>query len=391
MKTSLEGGVQGVREAITERLGTVCHLTTAHRALDNRIFASEVLSLTRTGYDVTVIGQHANREIVDGAQIIPLPVAPGALDRWVWRIIRAWSLARKARADIYHFHDPELLPVGVLLSLSGAQVIYDAHEDYEQKLRSRRLPPVVRHLLPRCWWWAERAASRCFSHVLTADSHTCSKFPAGHTTVISNFPPSTFGAVNCKPKGDKTAFQIMYVGGLTRDRGLVQVIDSLAHLEDLDVQFHVAGETQDPWLRQQLNRDGVVYHGRVPWPQVNAFLSTGDVGVVMLQPTPAYTYCPGENIVKLWEYLAVGLPVVISDFPRLRALIERLDCGLAANPTSPIAIADAIRKLYNSPSERDRLGRNGRRAVLEEYNWEREEIKLLRLYERLTAGGEASP
>ncbi|MCZ7637769.1 MAG: glycosyltransferase [Verrucomicrobia bacterium] len=86
---------------------------------------------------------------------------------------------------------------------------------------------------------------------------------------------------------------------------------------------------------------------------------------------------------KLWEYMAVGLPVVISDFPHLRELVGRLDCGLVADPASPRAIADALRRLHDSPAERARLGQNGRRAVQEEYNWENQERKLLELYGRL--------
>jgi glycosyltransferase involved in cell wall biosynthesis len=365
------------------RGATVCHLTTAHRALDNRIFDSEVLSLARAGYTVTVVGQHLKEESIAGVRVLPLPKPHGKADRWLKLPLRILQAARRVRAQVYHFHDPDLIPVGVLLSLTGARVVYDAHEDYEQKLRSRNLPAGLRRVLPKVWWCGERLASAFFAQVITADSHTQAKFPVGKATTLANFPPLAFGNVKCEPRKCGRPFQIMYVGGLTRDRGLVQVVEALVYLQDLDVEFHIAGETQDGWLLEQFKRPRVVYHGRIPWQGVNRFLAAGDVGVAMLQPIPAYTYYPGENIVKLWEYLAVGLPVVISDFPKLRKLIERLDCGLVADPTSPKAIADAVRKLYGAPAERQRLGENGRRAVREEYNWEKQERKLLDLYARL--------
>lgn len=364
----------------------VCHLTTAHRALDNRIFDSEVLSLARAGYEVVVVGQHPKEETIHGVRIVPLTMPRGRGARWCMQPLQVLRIARGLRAAVYHFHDPDLLPVGVMLSFTGAKVVYDAHEDYEEKLRSRIAHEGFGSLLPKAWWHGERLASSFFAHIITADSHTQAKFPVGRATALANFPPQAFGKVDrpARPPGD--SFKIMYVGGLTRDRGLVQVIDALTYLRDLQVEFHIAGETRDAWLRQQFERPGVVYHGRVPWHKVNQFLAGGDLGVVLLQPVPAYLYCPGENIVKLWEYQAVGLPVVISDFPRLRDLVAKLDCGIAVDPTSPKAISDAIRRLYAAPELRRRLGDNGRRAVREHYNWENQERKLLELYAKVLGG-----
>ena len=134
----------------------------------------------------------------------------------------------------------------------------------------------------------------------------------------------------------------------------------------------------------------VVYHGVLPWEQVSRFLVTADLGVVLLQPLPSYTYFPGENLIKLFEYMSVGLPVLISDFPKLKALIERLDAGMAVDPTSPEAIARAIEFLHENPAVRRRMGDNGRRAVREQFNWEHEEQKLLAIYHKLTAGRESA-
>jgi glycosyltransferase involved in cell wall biosynthesis len=360
----------------------VCHLTTAHRALDNRIFDSEVLSLARAGYDVVVVGQHPREEIVSGVHIVPLPTPGSKVDRWFKQPLRVLRVARRVRASLYHFHDPDLIPVGVILSIAGAKVVYDAHEDYEEKLRSRKIAKGLGCMLPKAWWYWERLGSRFFAHVITADSHTQAKFPQGKATALANFPPRAFGDVVRSARPPNDAFKIMYVGGLTRDRGLMEIIEALKYLGDLKVEFHIAGETRDAWLREQFKRPGVVYHGRVQWQKVNEYLAGGDVGVVLLQPVSAYLYYPGENIVKLWEYLAVGLPVVISDFPRLRALIGKLDCGLVANPVSPEAIAAAIRELYDAPELRRRFGDNGRRAVQEQYNWENQERKLLEIYEK---------
>lgn len=362
----------------------VCHVSSAHNWFDERIFHKQCKSLARAGYDVRFVvpAEHAIEE--DHVRIVPIPRSISICHRITIQLYRLLKLAWRQHAAIYHVHDPELLLVAAVLRLCGKTVIYDAHEDYEQKLRSRKLPPVLNLVLPKLWWAFEYCSALTLSHVITADRHTQNKFSLTWATTLGNFPPLTFANVERDSGRRNGPFRIVYIGGLTRARGLIQVLEALEYLQDLDIELHIAGDTGDELLRERFERPRVVYHGRIPWQRANSFLVDGDVGVALLQPTPGYRYCPGENIVKLWEYLAVGLPVVISDFPKLRELVERLECGVVADPTSPEAIADVIRKLYRDPAERHRLGENGRRAVHEECNWEKQERKLLDLYDRLS-------
>ena len=137
-----------------------------------------------------------------------------------------------------------------------------------------------------------------------------------------------------------------------------------------------------PTQRLQSHRS-VVYHGVLPWEKVNQMLAQADAGLVLFQPVPAFAYYPGENIIKLWEYLGLGLPVIISNFPQLQRLIEKLDAGIAVDPTSPHAIAAAIRQLRDEPDLRRRLGANGRAAVSQERNWDAEAVKLVAAYRQL--------
>jgi hypothetical protein len=88
--------------------------------------------------------------------------------------------------------------------------------------------------------------------------------------------------------------------------------------------------------------------------------------------------------VKLFEYMAAELPVIVSDLPRVREIVQGADCGLLVDPLDSSSLADAMRRLADSPEERRRLGENGRNAVRERYNWGSEEAKLLELYARLT-------
>ncbi|MBC7077734.1 MAG: glycosyltransferase, partial [Synergistales bacterium] len=128
---------------------TVCILTTVHPPFDTRIFHKEARALVTAGYDLTLIAQHDKNEVVDGVKVIALPKPKNRFTRIFGLTWRAFRLALRQRADVYHFHDPELLPVGGLLKLlTRAKVIYDVHEDVpEQILTKHWLPALLRHPL----------------------------------------------------------------------------------------------------------------------------------------------------------------------------------------------------------------------------------------------------
>lgn len=317
---------------------------------------------------------------------IALPRFRGKLDRVLrspWLTLR---LALRARADVYHFHDPELLLVGCALKGLGKRVIYDVHEDYSQKFRSRGLPLGVGEIAARLFRLFESACAWWFDHMVTADSHVASLFPKKKTTVIANYPPLEFVR---EPHSHRLGaaskvLRLAYVGGISRARGIPQILRALDLLEEGVAELHIAGTCQDEALLELLRRHPrVVFHGVLPWERVSDLLRQADVGMLTLLPIPAFLYCPGENVIKLWEYLGMSLPVVVSNFPRLGALIEKLKVGITVDPEDPAAIAAAIRRLHGDPELRRRLGENGRMTVLNERNWEAEAVKLLAVYERL--------
>lgn len=364
----------------------VCILTTAHDADDDRIFHKQALTLAHAGYDVSMVAAWEPGMDSGPVHAVPLSLPQGKLVRVLWGGWQAFRVGLKAKGDVYHFHDPDLLPVGVALKLVGRRVVYDAHEDYSLKIRSRALPWPLAWLASRLVRTFEAGCAMFFDRIITADSHVAGLFPAAKTTVIANYPPLRFVRIDT-PRPSRAAgapLRIAYVGGISRPRGIPQVLAALDLLEPGTVEFHVAGGCSDPDLLAALQRHPrVIYHGLLPWEQVSDVLFQADVGMLTLLPIPAYVYCPGENIIKLWEYLGLGLPVIVSHFPRLKALVEQLDVGLAVDPEDAASIAAAIRRLRDEPAELARLGANGRRVVRESRHWEAEGAKLVRLYQEL--------
>lgn len=108
----------------------ICMLSSAHSAFDVRIFYKEAKSLSKAGYEVVIISQHDKEEIVDNIKIITLPMPKNRFHRMTNIVWKLFKLALKEKADVYHFHDPELIPIGILLKLKRMKIIYDVHGDY---------------------------------------------------------------------------------------------------------------------------------------------------------------------------------------------------------------------------------------------------------------------
>ena len=254
-----------------KQLCRICIITTAHNAQDERIFHKQALSLAHAGFEVAMIAGWTADMDSGPVKILPLPVFKGRVDRMLRGSICALRLALKAKAEVYHFHDPELLPLGVLLKLFGKRVIYDVHEDYSKKILSRDLPVMVGKLMAKLLRYFESLCAASFDHIIVADSHVATLFPAGKTTVIANYPPLEFVRQVTPLSRDPSApFRLVYVGGISLSRGIGKILDALELVKDRPIEFHLAGPVSDAGLLAQINRHPqVVYHGVLPWKKVS--------------------------------------------------------------------------------------------------------------------------
>lgn len=271
--------------------------------------------------------------------------------------------------------------MGLLLRVLGRKVVYDVHEDVKAQVQDRLSRwGAIGRTVAAVWGDVEVAASRLLSGVVVVDSHLQSRFAKSGPVVVSNFPSSLFweGARRVRTTAE---FRITYVGGVTEARGLGVLLDALDLLAG-EVVLHVIGDIPETPLGTRLRaHPRVLLHGRVPWSQVAGHLANADLGVALLQPVRAYLEV--EYVVKVFEYLSVGVPVLVSDFPKLRRQVEEFGYGMVVDPASPPAVAAAIEHLRNHPELRREMGERGRRAVRERFNWDREEAKLLALYRTL--------
>ncbi len=361
----------------------VCILTSSHKADDDRIFHKQAKSIAGAGYNTSIISPHDADETLEGIRIKAVPNAGGkVLGKIILRPLFVLATGIRDRADIYHLHDPELLPAGLILKLTGKKVVYDAHEYYKQNILSKRsIPWGLRHFIAYFFDRFETFASMLFNGVIVVDGSIRAKF-GRKAVVISNYPYNPREPVVPKNRGNE--FKCVYAGGLSADRGLFKMIEAMKYV-DRPVKLILLGPLSNEDRIKAENMNGyekVEYLGLRPWPEVLKLLPECDLGLVLLQPVPAYILA-GEGTVKLYEYMASRLPVLGSNFVNLERIIRENGCGATVDPTNPAIIAEKIMYFADNPDAASRMGENGVKAVMARYNWEKEEEKLLALYGKI--------
>lgn len=372
----------------------ICHMTTVHPAKDARIFYRMSRALAERGYVVTLIAPESS------ADTDPLV----RMSTWNARLRQSgrskrFALALRAalaeRADIYHFHDPELIPLGFVLKVlrPSAAVVYDVHEDYPAMMRVKYwIPKPLRPLIAQAAHFANTAAGVCLDGIVVADPNVQQDFQrvALHKSIVYyNFPTlSLFTPAPAKPSVAQA--DLVYIGGMSDRSGIFVLLDALALLakQSITPSVRLAGYTDGEAglvaIQQGIRIRGLSAHvelcGRIPHTQVPAWIRSGRIGLVTLQPIAKFL----KNIpTKMFEYWACGLPVIASDLPPIRPFLTNGKNGLLFAPTSAEDLARVIAWLMRHPSEGKVMGQHGQEQVSKDWNNDKQINSLIGLYEQI--------
>lgn len=377
----------------------VCHISTVHMPFDQRVFHRECWSVARAGHEVHLLVQLDEPEkVVQGIHVHSIgPVRKHSLGlRLGNRLGRVWRAAAKARAlhaDVYHFHDPELIPLGIWLKrVTQSVVIFDCHENNTGYIQQKHyLHPIVRGILLRGMAFMERQAAKHLDAIVTADAGVENLFRetygAKRVVAVHNFPRLDLFDEETT-SGQARPYDLVYHGTIPR-----------YHLE---VSFEVASELQRrgvdahwlffgkcpeaEWARGEADRRGLhdnftIDPNLIPHDEVAARVRQARVGFIPLPDLPKFQH----NIpTKLFEFMGLGMPTVLSDLPPSRPFVGDGRCAVMVAPDDYVGYADAIEGLLADVARADEMGREAQRRARSHFNWELESVKLLDLYAELT-------
>lgn len=362
----------------------VCILTTVHQPFDTRIFHKEAKTLVRAGYKVTLIAPHSKNEIVDRVKIIALAKAR---NRFMRIFIHTWQilfLALSQRANIYHFHDPELIFIGILLKFIGKKVIYDVHEDVPRQIMNKSWlgNNQIRKLASFIMNIVEQIGAKSFNKILVVTPKIAKRFPKNKVVILRNFPVLKLidDAIPLNYKKNKPI--IIYAGGLKRVRGIKEIIQAMNYIDN-KAELWLLGKWYDEKFKRECeNLAGwkqVKDFGFVSLNKVYQYMKIVNIGISILYPLENHLK---SLPVKHYEYMTCSLPIIISNFSYWKDIFK--GCALFADPYNPKDIAQKILFLLENKNVMKKMGKNGRKLIIEKYNWEEETKRLLEMYEHLS-------
>ena len=376
----------------------VCFLSSAHPALDKRVFDKEARSLHQHGFEVIHLcpqseGEPLGRWQQDGIEIETYPRLPGIRSR-LRQLAKLFRRAKAIKADVYHCNEVDSWVVGVFLRIfAGHRCIFDVHEHYPSTFAESRFPQWLQPLVAGSVRLLYALLSPFTSRIVLAKRSVAPDFwfAKNKLVLVQNFTPlAALTGQNVKerePRGPRPT--LIHLGLIGKARGWPQLLDAMARMHNKDCILHVIGKFHDGTEEEFFAKaralgltDRIKFDQWMPFDQAFKRLTQADIGLVLFQPGIQNHVFALPH--KMFDYMLAELPLVVPEFAvEVREIVKEADCGLLVDPTDPASIAAALDKLLDEPETRARLGQQGRDAVLKKYNWEAEAAEFVEMYSSL--------
>jgi len=367
----------------------ICVLTTVHNPDDNRVFHKQVISLRDLGHEVVYVAPGVEAGERDKIRYVNYKKPSSKLKRML-DFYNVYKLVRGLGCEVCHFHDVELLPVGLLLKRhTKIKVVYDVHEDYRnQMLNKYYLGTFLRKVLYRFIVLLEEKADKKFDFIVTADDGTKKYFSDNKSEIVYNFPKlSNYSHINLESEKE---YDLVFIGSASKFITDI-MLECTAKLKKdgypvktLMVKLLHFANSYD-YVANRMSELGLddndfILIDRLSTREVPDYLTKSKIGVIPLEDLPKYA----NNIpTKLFEDMICSLPVIASDLAPARHFIGGTDAGFLIKADDVDGYVEKIKLLLDDEELRTRMGQAGRTLVLERYNWENEERKLASIYEAL--------
>ncbi|MCB0723902.1 MAG: glycosyltransferase [Ignavibacteriae bacterium] len=373
---------------------TICHVTSMHPFNDDRIFERACKGLNSIGDKVILIATHDGDIVIDGIGILGLKKRKG-LSRRILSSFEAFRKARTVKADVFHFHDPDLIPWMLILSFLNRKVVYDVHENYES--RAVKLPPLfLRKVYAKIYRKLENMLSSGFSGLTVVTPSMKNLFRGVNKPIeVTDNVVYVSRLKDVELPAEKNKKLTIYTSGTnSKYRNCLQTIDALPHIlrEVPDIRMMFAGRYYPEDYRSLLNKraedlgvsEYVSIEGMMSWEENFKRTAGAHIGCVFYEDNLNNRVTLPN---RLYEYMFCGVAVLGEDFPEVRRVLEDSGAGLCVNSNSPESIAGKAIYMLKNPDVMIEMGRKGREAVLKKYNFENELMRLDQFYKKIAGNG----
>lgn len=357
----------------------VMHLTTAHPRDDIRIFHKMVRHLHFDGFSTCLaVSDGLGNAVQDGIDIFDVGKKSNRFLRFLLTPLSLFLLVNRKKPIFVHFHDPDFIIMGYILSLMGYKVVYDVHEDIPRQILAKTwLPSQLRKYISIAFEYLESLLSKQFYGVITATEHISERFVQynGNVKTVKNYPILKEFGYSSSQRKERT---LCYIGSISEGRGIIELLETLELLPDYELV--IAGSFESQATKDKVTSmkswERVDYRGRIGREDISTLLSECSIGIVTLHPLPNYL---DSLPIKMFEYMASGLPIVASNFPHWLSLVEGNNVGLCADPLN---VYDIKKKVILVNSNLNKYKNNGINVTKLKYSWEKEYEKLKSIYEK---------
>jgi glycosyltransferase involved in cell wall biosynthesis len=371
----------------------VCHVISGYYRTDARIFQRQCKSLVKNGFEVSILTNDGEKEsIEDGITIYHCNKY--WKNRFKVLFFAKYQFLKKALqidAEIYQLHSPELIPLGLALKKMNKIVVYDAHEDLPRHILEKEwIPSVFQRPISLLVEAYMNRALRKYDVIVTPHSHVkefLSKINP-QTYLITNFPLIN-DTDNFSLNHYKSRESVMcYTGTVYRYSNQEVILNALDYIEGL--KYEIAGHIDEQHLQQLKSYNSfskVRFWGRIQWSEMTKFYSRCTLGIVVYDYKLNLGYKLGSfGTNKIFEYMQAGLPVICTDYDLWKEIISDFNCGICVEPQNSEQIMDAISFLTCNPEQAYIMGQNGRKAVLEKFNWNTQEKVYVDIFKKISKG-----
>lgn len=365
-------------------MNKVCHITSVHSRYDGRIFKKECCSLRKAGYDVTLlVNDKFKEEEKFGIKIIPVQCPK----KRIWRILMSsramYRAALNTEADVFHIHDPELLPLAKRIKNAGKKVIYDSHEFYFYQIKQKKyIPFIVRNIGAMLFRYYEESVAKCVDAVIvpcTINGKNYFEGKAKRTVYIDNLPiKDRYRSVSFEKKDFPCS--CCYIGSISENRGINEILTSAV---ETNTRLYLAGSIDDNLRKKYkrlLDNKYIDYRGRIEEDEIRKIYDRSGIGLSILHDAGQYSLA--DNLpTKIYEYMASGIPVILSKNRVSKRFITKYRIGILVDANNIEDIKNAIEYLKKHKKEAEEMGKTGRQLIEDKFCWEKEAGKLQNLYE----------